>query len=271
VSGRRRVRPLLLALLWVWALCVFATLDLFLNIREFDVIRPRAPLYQGMRRAAHDIVGEPYEPAPAERVAAATPPAEDRVAGPERTVGGTDATLAVPSPRHGSFTRWNDPPGKAEGEYRNGRRHGTWTWRWTDGRTRETREYVGGKLQGATASFFPDGRREVEEHYAAGKPDGVWRSWYPDGRQASVEHYGNGVLDGDATYWHANGVLRVERRYEDGRPAGRMIAYHENGQKAEEGSFDAGRPSGVWTSWDERGIETRCATHTEHGTRIDRR
>lgn len=55
----RRIRPLLLVLLWVWAGCIALVLDLFFNITEFDGIRPRADLYRGMRTAAHNLVGEP--------------------------------------------------------------------------------------------------------------------------------------------------------------------------------------------------------------------
>lgn len=55
----RRVRPLLLVLLWMWAGCIALVLDLFLNIAEFEEVRPRAPLYRGARIAAHDLVGEP--------------------------------------------------------------------------------------------------------------------------------------------------------------------------------------------------------------------
>jgi len=55
----RRIRPLLLVLLWAWAGCVALVLDLFLNVAAFDAIRPRAPLYTGMRGVAHAMVGEP--------------------------------------------------------------------------------------------------------------------------------------------------------------------------------------------------------------------
>ncbi len=59
---RRRVRPLLLVLLWIWAGCIALVLDLFWNVAEFDGVRPRAPLYRGMRAVAHEMVGEPlYE------------------------------------------------------------------------------------------------------------------------------------------------------------------------------------------------------------------
>jgi hypothetical protein len=58
-KARRRVRPLLLVLLWIWAICVFVTIDLFRNVSEFDSIRPRSPLYSSLREAGHELVGEP--------------------------------------------------------------------------------------------------------------------------------------------------------------------------------------------------------------------
>jgi hypothetical protein len=54
----RRVRPLLLVLLWIWVGCIALVLDLFLNVGEFDAVRPRAPLYRAMREVAHEMVGE---------------------------------------------------------------------------------------------------------------------------------------------------------------------------------------------------------------------
>jgi hypothetical protein len=53
-----RVRWQLLVLLWVWAGCVGLVLDLFLNVDEFDGVRPRAPLYRAMRVVAHEMIGE---------------------------------------------------------------------------------------------------------------------------------------------------------------------------------------------------------------------
>ena len=59
-QGKSRLRWTTLVLLWVWAITVFTVVDLFLNVNEFDSIRPRANLYRGMRIAAHEMVGEPY-------------------------------------------------------------------------------------------------------------------------------------------------------------------------------------------------------------------
>ena len=59
-AEKRRVRPVLLVLLWIWAVCVFAVVDLFFNVEEFGGIRPRARLYRAMRYTGHRLVGEPY-------------------------------------------------------------------------------------------------------------------------------------------------------------------------------------------------------------------
>ncbi len=57
----RRIRPVLLVLLWVWAACIFVVVDLFRNVSEFDDVRPRSKLYEGMREAAHELSGERYD------------------------------------------------------------------------------------------------------------------------------------------------------------------------------------------------------------------
>ncbi len=59
-SPKPRVRKTLLVLLWIWAACIFLTLDLFVNVSQFDAVRPQARIYRGMRAAAHKMIGEPY-------------------------------------------------------------------------------------------------------------------------------------------------------------------------------------------------------------------
>jgi hypothetical protein len=62
----RRIRPLLLVLLWVWAGCILLVLDLFWNVEHLGGLRPRARLYSDMRRVAHEMVGEPLDSPEAE-------------------------------------------------------------------------------------------------------------------------------------------------------------------------------------------------------------
>jgi len=66
----KRVRPLLLLLLWIWAGCILLVLDLFWNVDHLDGIRPRAQLYRVARHVAHEMVGEPVDGADAGPAAA---------------------------------------------------------------------------------------------------------------------------------------------------------------------------------------------------------
>lgn len=57
---KRRIRPLLLALLWIWAALVFTVVDLFRNVPEFDRVRPTARFYRALRFTGHEMTGTPY-------------------------------------------------------------------------------------------------------------------------------------------------------------------------------------------------------------------
>jgi len=59
-QATRRARPLLLGLLWVWALLMFLMVDLFKNVSEFDGFRPRSETYRAMRFTAHEMIGEAW-------------------------------------------------------------------------------------------------------------------------------------------------------------------------------------------------------------------
>jgi len=265
-TKKRRVRPLLLVLLWVWAACVFVTLDLFLNVPEFDRLRPRARLYEAMRWSGHEITGEPYEVglesgggAGAAFTASREEDEETAIEPGTRRVEPVlcrhgDVSAAA---RDGGFTEWNDPGGTpGRGEYVDGRRHGMWAWNWPDGSKRETREYKNGVLHGKVASWYQGGQQQVAEEYADGKRHGEWRSWYPSGKPASEEHYDNGRIQGTLVQWHENGQKAGEAEFVAGSSVGPFVRWHANGAKAEEGFFLDGRKEGPWVAWDEGGNPT---------------
>ncbi|MEE8104180.1 MAG: hypothetical protein V3T86_01445 [Planctomycetota bacterium] len=59
-TGKQRIRPRLVILLWIWAVLIFTVVDLFLNVTEFDAVRPQVRWYRAARFTAHKMVGEPY-------------------------------------------------------------------------------------------------------------------------------------------------------------------------------------------------------------------
>ncbi len=111
------MRPLLLLFLWVWALCIFVTLDLFLNVSEFDAIRPKSESYRALRQRGHGLVGEPYldgspepPPRPGSKGAAAI---EGVVQGP----GGRTVSGARVAARDVETSAWIAAEADGEGEF----------------------------------------------------------------------------------------------------------------------------------------------------------
>ena len=73
-QGKSRLRWTTLVLLWVWAITIFTVVDLFLNVSEFDAIRPRANLYRGMRIPTTTTTSPtPAEPSGSSRPSAIRP------------------------------------------------------------------------------------------------------------------------------------------------------------------------------------------------------
>jgi hypothetical protein len=264
---------MLLFLLLVWAALMFLLFDLFLNVEQFDRIRPESQLYEGMRFAAHEMVGEPYYDDMAS-------PGTVSVAG--RTVS-RDASVPRPehlqrktvcqSPRlrtrlpktadraylkHKTYAQWNLPGGKpGQGEYKDRQRDGVWFWHWSEGVVRERRTYKKGVLHGQLACWYENGERESEENYENGKPQGLWRVWHDNGQLAAVETYHAGVLHGDAERWYSDGQVAAQANYDEGQPRGAWRRWHPNGKLAEQGQFAEGKQDGVWTTWDETGAVVR--------------
>jgi len=254
-SAKKPIRWMLLVLLWAWALVMFIVVDLFLDVEEFDHVRPRTRGYRGMRRAAHEMVGTKYDDPveAAEIVAGFVAPKQPE---PEkkkhrgrilhRYLPRSSSSTSV---RHGTYTQWNDPPEKGAGELLKGMRHGTWVWRWPSGDVREERHYDRGILNGKVTSWYEGGQKKAEEEYRLQKPVGTWKTWHPDGTLAAQETYENGVLQGEVRQWHADGTVAGEAVYEHGAPQGKLTTWHANGMIKETGSFAEGKRDGVWMTY----------------------
>jgi len=163
-----RVGLRLLILLWMWAGCVFLVVDLFLNAPGLDGIRPRSPLYRGMRMAAHEMVGEPIlvDAEVMELLSSDARGASSVETQEIRDAGGRPVCrLSVQRDADGmkiwtgSFTAWHrDGRLWIDGEYRMGKPHGTWRVLYPDGETELVATYADGKLvQGTTRVWGKDG------------------------------------------------------------------------------------------------------------------
>ena len=229
-GGGRRVRPLLLGLLWAWALCVFLILDLFLNVEEFDAVRPRARLYRATRFVAHKMVGEPYDDGEFALVA------RDRVPWPgdfvtERREDGTEVERGVKETAtgervdHGPWTMWYADGSRAEtGAYRDGKRHGSWTRWFPGGQVSEVARFEKGVRVGSRIRYHENGTRAAEGEYDEGARTGRWTFTNADGTKAGEEEFSKGTRDGRFVRWHRNGLKSEEGRYRRGKRHGRWTS-----------------------------------------------
>jgi len=160
------------------------------------------------------------------------------------------------------------PNGKPfiEGQFKEGRQVGDWTYYFENGQVNRKATYVDGKPNGswevhradgtlAAKRSFKDGLRDgewvtydatgkqqlTEEHYAGGKEDGEWKFYFPNGKPRQQASFKNGKRDGQSTEWDEKGQKVIEASYKEGKLDGTVTRYLPEGKKVvnifKEGKF----------------------------------
>lgn len=129
------------------------------------------------------------------------------------------------------LSQFRNPAGRviAEGQLKQDKPHGLWTYYYDQGEPKAQGRYLSGLPDGTWTFFYPDGEVQKQTVYALGVPDGPYRLAYPGGQEQERGQYSEGVRTGT---W---------RRY------------HPNGQKQEEGEYREDRRDGEWRTWDDTG------------------
>jgi len=93
------------------------------------------------------------------------------------------------------------------GEYRNGKRDGTWRRASDTGVTLSSATYDNGVLEGRIRLWSEEGVLIEETTYSEGQKTGPSISWYADGTPQSEGQLENGRRIGRWTYWKSDGAL----------------------------------------------------------------
>lgn len=80
-----------------------------------------------------------------------------------------------------------DDGGAGSGEYRDGKRHGEWSY------------------------FYPEGTRHQRGAYVDGRRHGLWTEWYAEGKLRSEIEWQDGERHGRATFRNLDGTLDTQR------------------------------------------------------------
>jgi len=154
---------------------------------------------------------------------------------------------------HGPWKMWDEKGTLlSEGEYKNGRREGTWN-RWY--RTGEAEllgqapftEYEGpfvsqarfhqGKLNGPWTIFDAKQRKVCQFDFADGERHGKLSWWYANGQAMREINYQNGLVEGTWLEWKPDATLVVKDVYQQGRRLAPKVTYYDGQQKKTEGMY----------------------------------
>jgi antitoxin component YwqK of YwqJK toxin-antitoxin module len=189
--------------------------------------------------------------------------------------------------RHGPYLEVYESSYRKEiGQYRDGRRVGTWM-RWyptnqpssttvyedgkpatfvawhENGQKWEEGRFEKGRPNGAWIRWHANGKKEFEGFYNHGTLDRLFTTWHDNGQKEEEGSYDDGVRQGMWTKWHRNGQKRSEILFHDGKPEDWYRAWHENGQQAEQALFQHGKPEGTYTLWHDNGQKEEEGTYKD--------
>jgi antitoxin component YwqK of YwqJK toxin-antitoxin module len=159
------------------------------------------------------------------------------------------------------LARYSDNNFAADGKYREFHPNGK---PFIEGQFKE------GRQQGEWTYYFDNGQVNRKATYKDGKPNGSWEVYRADGTLAAKRSFKDGVRDGDWITYDATGKQPLtEEHYANGEPDGVWKTWFPNGQQRQHASFKNGKRDGLWTEWDEKGkklIDSEWANNKLNGT-----
>lgn len=176
--------------------------------------------------------------------------------------GAVETLTYVEDVRHGPVTRDYPTGGSETGEYRGGRKDGTWVRVDEIGRKLRSVEWKDGVRDGAYKVFHPSTQLRESGHYNNGNKHGKWQTWYPSGELQSEAWFECGLPVGPLTTYYRDGKPRKTGAYEDGRQVGEWKTYNDFGVAAQLSSYPA--PA---EPWDPENLKEECE-RTEEGEEV---
>lgn len=137
------------------------------------------------------------------------------------------------------YVRGNDGI-REEGDYYNGKKHGSWTEYFKNGPVGKVTTYFNGVRQGIYLEFdergtvtvkayyhndvyegefitYKRGRISEKKTYSGGKLNGPKQSFYDNGKPKEDSNFVDGKIHGIAKYYNQQGELLFEYKYENGQ------------------------------------------------------
>ena len=105
-------------------------------------------------------------------------------------------------------------------QYREGKKHGTFTQYYPNGTLRSKQRYKENRIHGAQTIWWPDGNKKTQGLYKKGRLNGSQTEWHSNGAIARKMHYRNGIQEGKQQGWREDGDLKFSYIYTNGKRYG---------------------------------------------------
>ena len=135
---------------------------------------------------------------------------------------------------------------KAEGNFINEKRDGTWTFWYDNGNLKGEGKYEEGTMAGPWKLYFEDGTLKAEGNYKNNLKDSTWTLYYESGAKKSVGTFVAGVKHGPWTEYYKNGQVFFNGNYKFGLSDGNWEFFFESGKLYQKGSYFQDRKEGEW-------------------------
>lgn len=141
-----------------------------------------------------------------------------------------------------------------EGQFRQGRREGDWTYSFDNGQVNRMVSYQNGQLNGQWEVYRADGTLAAKKEFENGLRNGTWMTYDATGKQPTAEqHFVKGKTDGVWKSWFPNGKLRLQISIKDGLRHGPTLQWKEDGSPEIESNWVDGKADGQVIRWTDKG------------------
>ena len=154
---------------------------------------------------------------------------------------------------HGSWTMWS-PDGEiiGTGQYRWGKRQGSWTRLITDDNAQRQieesqlgfeaplvskAEFIDDEIHGTWLVVDANNRKVRSWHFDGGTLHGQSVAWYPSGARLREVNYDNGVPNGEVREWSADGQLVKQLIFKNGQRLAPFVKRYDFGGVQMEGKY----------------------------------
>ena len=143
-----------------------------------------------------------------------------------------------------------------EGEHKENKKTGTWTYFDSKGNISHTGQYLNGELHGKWVYYdTKNGNIRCSRFYDHAERDSTWKVFYPNGNLKESIDYKKGDRYGEGLFYYENGNIEHEVHYEDDKITGEYKTYFHSGQLYRVSVYEKGKITSIKKTLDRNGKE----------------